>query len=249
MKTDVPYIKNGFTLIELLVVISIIALLVGILLPALGAARKSAQNSVCLSNVRQMAVAAVSYLNDYEYKFYEFQGGPTYLREWSQGGEPAVGVPNDIRPLNLYVGDNREVFHCPLDRGRNAGPYSAIEPDMWTTFGSSYMYNVVGIPSRWSGWLNGNPNVDNSADNIQSTSRFVTFGEYALIDVNWEPRVGTAPKVTGWGDYPKGSANYHEDFYDDPSSMIAFADGHAAHIKNIRGVGRYGEDFTLVPGE
>jgi prepilin-type N-terminal cleavage/methylation domain-containing protein/prepilin-type processing-associated H-X9-DG protein len=59
--------RTGFTLIELLVVISIIALLVGILLPALGAARRTAQNSQCLSNIRQMDTAAMSFAADHRF--------------------------------------------------------------------------------------------------------------------------------------------------------------------------------------
>lgn len=62
------YRQKAFTLIELLVVISIIALLVGILLPALGAARKSAQSVVCLSNVRQMGVALGAFVTDHDGK-------------------------------------------------------------------------------------------------------------------------------------------------------------------------------------
>jgi prepilin-type N-terminal cleavage/methylation domain-containing protein/prepilin-type processing-associated H-X9-DG protein len=58
--------RNAFTLIELLVVIAIIALLIGILLPSLSHARESGRMTQCSSNLRQLAMAAVTYNNDYK---------------------------------------------------------------------------------------------------------------------------------------------------------------------------------------
>jgi prepilin-type N-terminal cleavage/methylation domain-containing protein/prepilin-type processing-associated H-X9-DG protein len=58
--------RHAFTLIELLVVISIVSLLIAILLPALGSARKAAENMQCLSNLRSINMAAISYGTDYQ---------------------------------------------------------------------------------------------------------------------------------------------------------------------------------------
>ena len=58
--------KKGFTLIELLVVIAIIALLLAILLPSLGKAKRLAQFVICKTNLNQYALAMGMYLNDYE---------------------------------------------------------------------------------------------------------------------------------------------------------------------------------------
>jgi prepilin-type N-terminal cleavage/methylation domain-containing protein len=71
---------RGFTLIELLVVIAIIALLIGILLPALGEARKTARLTVCLANMQQLGIATQSYAADFQDRLFSFtwKPGETY---------------------------------------------------------------------------------------------------------------------------------------------------------------------------
>lgn len=77
--------RRGFTLVELLVVIGIIAVLIGILLPALNKARRSSRTTSCLSNLRQLAMAEMQYVNDNKGKFspyYNGSNGTKFQIEW-----------------------------------------------------------------------------------------------------------------------------------------------------------------------
>jgi prepilin-type N-terminal cleavage/methylation domain-containing protein len=67
--------KRGFTLIELLVVVSVLALLIGILLPSISRARHLAQRAVCLAHLRQIGTAALAYAADNDFMIPRGEGG------------------------------------------------------------------------------------------------------------------------------------------------------------------------------
>ena len=99
--------RRGFTLIELLVVIAVIALLIGILLPALGAARRTAQATVCLSNMRQLSLSQAMYADDNDGRFAD-AGLPH--------GQAAANFQSSwLVQLREYHGSS-DVVRSPVDR-------------------------------------------------------------------------------------------------------------------------------------
>jgi|GEM_PF-567217 len=122
-KTDQRTYPNSsaFTLIELLVVIAIIALLIGILLPALGSARDSSRNALCKSNLRQLSVATQVYAFDFKDKYAPVLGGPF-----------VIDPKNDKRNM-IWYDVNRMGQYLPQEDFRNLAHTSAENPTIGGT--------------------------------------------------------------------------------------------------------------------
>ena len=138
--------KRGFTLVELLVVIGIIALLISILLPALSKARESANRVACLSNIKQVSMALLMYVDSnkgflpysapYSWEFEEDWiwwelDTPTTPRI-SRVGEGGVG------PYLSLSRTNTKVMLCPSDNILN---HSRTGPSQYGKYPFSYSLN------------------------------------------------------------------------------------------------------------
>jgi prepilin-type N-terminal cleavage/methylation domain-containing protein/prepilin-type processing-associated H-X9-DG protein len=116
--------RHDFTLIELLTVMAVVAVLAGLLLPALSTARGRAREAACLSNVHQIGIAIMSYVADYRDHL------PVAGR---LGPEPLFAWPALPDALGAPVRDSA-VFRCPGD----TDTATALYPE----FGTSYEWNT-----------------------------------------------------------------------------------------------------------
>ncbi|MBP8258291.1 MAG: prepilin-type N-terminal cleavage/methylation domain-containing protein [Verrucomicrobia bacterium] len=116
-----PTGERGFTLIELLVVIAIIAILAGIMLPALAKSKTKAQGIMCLNNGRQMLVAWRMYVDDNSDKVPQSYGPNEWVHgslDFNGGNRSNWDVEQDIKKSLLwqYCGNNTAIWKCPADR-------------------------------------------------------------------------------------------------------------------------------------
>jgi len=241
----VPVPLGGFTLVELLVVVAVIALLAGLLLPAVGRARLKAQGLQCLNHHRQLTLAWLNYSQDHADRIpaasAAYGGVQEPIPAWMEGSldlEPGNrsnwDVTRDIHasPLWPYCGGSAAIFRCPADASRvipAEGPMSGRPVPRVRSMAMSL----------WFGGFGGALSLSSGASSppwrlYRRMGDLVDPGA-AMTALFWDQREDTINygnflvDMSGWPDSP-AQARWQVDLpgaYHGNAGGLSFADGHS----------------------
>ena len=191
---------NAFTLIELLVVIAIIAVLAGLLLPAITRARERGRQIRCAANIKQIVAGIQMYAQDNKRKLPSPSGFAAIGGKTGTSGSLGGTTAAEQRPLFRYLPD-AALFQCPSDRGSASPALNSVFDEC----GSSYCFPV-----------------QDEAGIQGASGTNITLIQYASKKVViFEPPFFTANVVTDYRNQWHSSQKM---------SMLGFLDGHVDFV-------------------